>query len=381
MGDRLAPRHATPQGTEIYRARFDDRLHTSHFRLRNDLWMSSVGIRVRGSGVYDQNGEQQRAALVDAVHLGCNVVDTVVDHPNRDSELVLGQALASIFALGRVSRDEIIVSSHGGHVRFEGAYPAGAAAYVRKNLIESGIAAADEFAQGWHHCIAPKYLRLQLRQSLTNLGLGTLDIYYIHLPEVQKLERGEAVFESRLRAAFAELESQVRAERLICYGITSIDGFRVPPDHPAHLSVDRLVELAHDAGGENHRFRYIQVPFNLTMREVAEFPNQTLGGRAMTLVDAAQELGVSLFGTSTLWGGQLARHFPRNVRAAFPEASTDAQAAIQFARSLDGLSSALVGMDTREQVLEDLAIARWPIRHSAQLESLFDRSVDQSRLQ
>jgi aryl-alcohol dehydrogenase-like predicted oxidoreductase len=341
--------------------------------------MSSVGIRVSGSAVHERNGEQQRAALVDAVHLGCNVVDTIVDHRNRGSELILGQALASIFALGRVTRNEIIISSHGGHVLFEDAYPAGAAAHVRKNLIESGIAAADEFAQGWHHCIAPKYLRLQLRQSLTNLGLGTLDIYYVHLPEVQKLERGATVFESRLRAAFAELESQVRAERLVYYGITSIDGFRVPPDHPAHLSLDRLIELARDAGGKDHRFRYIQVPFNLTMREVAEFPNQTLGGREMTLVEAARQMDISLLGTSTLWGGQLAQHFPRHLRAAFPEASSDAQAAIQFARSISGLSSALVSMDTREQVMEDLAIARWPVRKPAQLESLFERPTAQTK--
>jgi aryl-alcohol dehydrogenase-like predicted oxidoreductase len=375
----MAPRHATLDGTDSYRQRFADRLHESHFRLSNDLWLSSVGIRVSAARTDDQNGEQQRAALADAVHLGCNVVDTTVDHRNQGSELILGQALASIFALGRVSRHEIIVSSHGGHVQFEGAYPSGAATHVRRNLIENGIAAADEFAQGWHHCIAPKYLRLQLRQSLTNLGLGTLDIYYVHLPEVQKLERGATVFESRLRAGFAELESQVRAERLAYYGISSLDGLRVPPDHPAHLSAHRLVGLAHDAGGDDHRFRYIQVPFNLTMREAAEYRNQELGGRLLTLVEAAQELGITLLGTSTLWNGQLAEHFPRDVRAAFPEASSDAQAAIQFARSVSGLSSTLVTMVTREQVLENLAIARWPAKKPAQLAALFESQPTDAR--
>jgi aryl-alcohol dehydrogenase-like predicted oxidoreductase len=375
----LAPRHATLHGTDTYRQRFAGRLHESHFRLSNDLWLSSVGIRISAPGADEKDGEQRRMALFDAVHLGCNVVDTAVDHRDQGSELILGQALASIFALGRVSRDEIVVSSHGGHVQFEGAYPAGAASYVRQNLIANGIAAADEFAQGWHHCIAPKYLRLQLRQSLTNLGLGTLDIYYIHLPEVQKLERGAAVFESRLRAAFAELESQVRAERLACYGITSLDGFRVPPDHPAYLSADRVVELARDAGGNYHRLRYIQVPFNLTMREAVEYRNQELNGRLLTLVEAAQELGITLLGTSTLWSGQLADHLPRRVRAAFPEASSDAQAAIQFGRAASGLASALVSMATREQVLENLAIARWPAKAPTQLAGLFEPQPTDSR--
>lgn len=369
----MAARHATLEGTATYRARFADRLDAGHFRKDNDLWISSIGIRVAVPQVGDENKRLQRGALVDAVQLGCNVLDTTVDHRNRDSEIVLGQALASVFALGRVSREEIIVSSHGGHVQFEGDYPAGAAAYVRESLIDNGIAAADEFAQGWHHCIAPKYLRLQLRQSLTNLGLGTLDVYYVHQPEIQKLERGAQVFENRLLAAFAELESQIRAERLAYYGITSLDGFRVPAEHPAHLCVDRLVELARDAGGDGHRFRYIQVPYNLTMREVAEFTNQTLGGRSVTLVTAARELGISLMGTSTLWHGQLARHCPREVRAVFPEASTHAQAAIQFARSVSGLSSTLVGVETREQVLENLATARWPVKRPRQLVTLFER--------
>jgi aryl-alcohol dehydrogenase-like predicted oxidoreductase len=250
---------------------------------------------------------------------------------------------------------------------------------VRRNLIENGIAAADEFAQGWHHCIAPRYLRVQFRQSLTNLGLGTLDIYYVHQPEVQKLERGTAVFESRLRAAFAELESQIRAERLAYYGITSLDGLRVPPEHPAHLSISRLVELACDAGGEAHHFRYIQVPFNLTMREAAEFPNQAWNGRPVTVLEAAHELGITLCGTSTLWGGQLAQHFPRGFKAALAEASTDAQAAIQFARSVSGFGSTLVGMETRDQVLENLAIARWPVRRPSELAAMLERQAPQTR--
>jgi len=343
--------------------------------LHNNLWFSSVGIGIYVSGPEPETFGRYREALSDALLAGCNYVDTTITHRGRSGEQIVGQELASAFAMGLVAREQVVVATRGGVIAFEGEYPTDAATYVRRNLIEAGVAAADEFAQGWHHCMSPRYLRSQFKESLTCLGLGTLDIYFLHNPEVQRLERGPEIFENRMRAAFAELESQYHAERLVYYGITTTEGLRVPMEDPAYLSLARVVQLAADAGGPTHRFRYIQVPFNLAMREAAEFKNQVVNGQAMTLLEAAQELGIIVLGSSALWGGQLARHLPETIQSAFPQAESGAQAALQYARSMPGLTSAIAGMSTKEHVKENLAVFQWSLAPATKLWSLFASSV------
>jgi aryl-alcohol dehydrogenase-like predicted oxidoreductase len=363
-------RHATPEGTLRYRARFADGLDPSHFRLYNDLWLSSVGVGVYVSESDAETAARYREAVISALESGCNYVDVAFSYRSLQGEEIVGQALGAAFAQGAVARDEVVVSASGGAVYFEGEYPTDAAAFVKRYLIDARMAAADEFAQGWHHCLSPRYLREQFRRSLTNLGLGALDVYYLRNPEVQRAERGPEVFQQRLLAAFAELETQVEAERLAYYGLATEEGFRVRPDDAAFISLELVVELARMAGGEGHRFRYVMAPFNLTMRELWLHQNQTVQGRQMTLLQAADELGIVVIGSGTLWGGELTRHLPQAVRDAFPQAETNAQAAIQFARSAPGLATAVVGVEEPRQVRENLATARWATVPADQLAAM-----------
>ena len=175
-------RHATTEGTLRYRARFADELDPSHFRLCNDLWLSSVGVGVYMSELDAEAAARCREAVISALESGCNYVDVAFSYRSLQGEQVVGQALGAAFAQGTVARDEVVVSASGGAVYFEGQYPTDAAAFVKRNLIDARMAAADEFAQGWHHCLSPRYLREQFRRSLTNLGLGALDVYYLRNP-------------------------------------------------------------------------------------------------------------------------------------------------------------------------------------------------------
>lgn len=363
----MLARHATTEGTRRYRARFASSVDPSHFRFYNDLWLSSVGVGVYMSESDADTVARCREAVIGGLESGCNYVDVAFSYRSLLGEQIVGQALGAAFAQGIVTRDEVVVSASGGAVYFEGEYPTDAAAFVKRNLIDARMAAADEFAQGWHHCLSPRYLREQFRRSLTNLGLGALDVYYLQNPEVQRAERGPEVFRQRLLAAFAELETQVEAERLAFYGLATEEGFRVRPQDPAFISLEQVVELARMAGGDHHRFRYVMAPFNLAMRELMVHQNQTVRGKGMTLLEAARELDVVVIGSGTLWGGELARTLPQAVRDAFPQAETHAQAAIQFARSAPGLATAVVGVETPRQVTENLAAARWATAPRGQL--------------
>ncbi len=367
----MFPRYATTEGTLRYRSRFAERLHPTHFRLCNDLWLSSIGLGVYPSEADAATASRYRETVIRGLESGCNCVDVAFSYRSLQGEQIVGQALGAAFAQGTVARDEVVVSARGGSVYFEGEYPTDAAAFVRRNLIDARMAAADEFAQGWHHCLSPRYLREQFRRSLTNLGLGALDVYYLQNPEVQRAERGPEVFRQRLLAAFAELETQVEAERLAHYGLATEEGLRVRPDDAAYISLETVVQLARTAGGDRHRFRYVMAPFNLTMPELFLHKNQTVQGTRMTLLEAAQELGVVVIGSAPLWGGELARHLPQAVRDAFPEAETNAQAALQFARSAPGLATVVAGVEEPRQVRENLATACWATVSADELLAVF----------
>ena len=92
--------------------------------------------------------------------------------------------------------------------------------------MKAGIVKADEVV-GDGHCIAPRFLADQLDRSRANLGVETIDVYYVHNPETQLGAVDQATFQARMRAAFEFLEGAVTDGKIRCYGGGDVD--RLPP--------------------------------------------------------------------------------------------------------------------------------------------------------
>src|SRR5262249_47574490 len=103
-----------------------------------------------------------------------------------------------------------------------------------------------------------------------------------------------------------------------------------------------------------HRFGALQLPFNLDMDEAATFRNQ--GDR--TLLEAARDAGLSVFASASVLQGRLAHQISGSLQPAPQGLKTDAQRALQFARSAPGIACALVGMKTPAHVDENAALAK-----------------------
>jgi aryl-alcohol dehydrogenase-like predicted oxidoreductase len=78
----------------------------------------------------------------------------------------------------------------------------------------------------------------------------------------------------------------------------------------------------------------------------------------MTVLQAAAELGLSVVGSASLMQARLTSGLPPELREHFPTLRTDAQRALAFARTIDGLGASLVGMKTIAHVDENLNAAR-----------------------
>ena len=353
---------ATPEGTRRYAERFPALLQVQHFRSPkhvrgpDQLLFSSLGLGTY-LGEPDEASDQLYAQAVEAaVRSGINVLDSAINYRHQRSERSIGAALKALFASEEAHRDEIVVCTKAGYLSLDGAVPADPRGYFMREYVESGILKPEEIAGGMH-CMAPKYLENQLDRSRRNLGIETVDVFYLHNPESQLGEVPREQFRARLKAAFHALEKAVKAGKIRWYGIASWNAFRVSEEEQPYMSLELCLEAAKEAGGENHHFRFVQLPFNLGMPEAIGVPNQRWQKEQISALQFGREHGLAMIGSASLYQGQLVQNLPEWLAEKIG-LSSDAERALQFARSAPGLLTALVGMGKPAHVFENIKVAR-----------------------
>jgi aryl-alcohol dehydrogenase-like predicted oxidoreductase len=330
---------ATPTGTERYAARH--RELTDFYRTAQGLTVSSLGIGSYLGSMSDDVDQGYEEAIRLALQSGINFIDTSLNYRHQRSELAIGRALAKTT---EIPRDEIVICTKAGYLA-PGAAPPGLP--------------ADDIVGGMH-CLAPVFLRDQLERSRANLGIETIDVFYLHNPETQLQYVSDDVFYGRIHEAFETAETMVSENRLSFYGVATWPGFRAAMGKTGLMSLPKMAEIAHEVAGDRHRFRFVQLPLNLAMTEGFTVSNQVLGAKQVSVLAAARELGITVIASATLLQARLSRELPEQLRTAMPTITTDAQRAIQFTRSTPGVSVALVGMSNPEHVRENIGIARVP---------------------
>ena len=360
---------ATPDGTGKYRDRFAQAA-AGHFRYAETLSLSSIGVGTYLGQPDEQTDQRYTDAVVRAVELGANVIDTAANYRFQRSERSIGAALGVLRERG-FAREELVICTKGGYLPFDGAPPRDMRQYVEENFIKTGIAGWDEIAGG-AHCMTPRYLENQLAQSLHNMNLDCVDVYYVHNPESQLGAVSDEEFWKRLRAAFEFLEKAVVEGKIKNYGVATWNGFRVSPDARGYHSLETMAECAREIAGSEHHFRFIQLPLNLAMPEALVFQNQKLEEQYVTTLAAAHALGLSAVASGSILQGQLARGLPEGIRQAMGSLATDAQNGIQFVRSTPGITTALIGMSRISHVEENLQLVQIEPVAAENLTSLFE---------
>lgn len=352
--------HATPPGTARYGGRFADRFAADYFRPTTfDLMVSSIGLGTYLGESTETDDTAYETATRFALGAGVNLIDTAINYRSQRSECAIGAALQQAFSSGVVSRQELVVCSKGGYIPLNGTPPATREeyrAYVKREFIDQEILQPDEIVAGGHS-LAPRFLRYCLAKSRQNLGLRTIDVYYVHNPAQQLGAVPAAELRARLHGAFILLEEAARRGEIGVYGCATWDCLQVPPGDERHVSMEGLVSIAREVAGDGHHFRAVQLPISLATPDAVRTPTQPVGTKLLTVLEAAEELGLTVIGSATLVQGRLTSRLPEALRSTFPHCSTDAQRAIAFTRALPGLTSALIGMKRVEHVLENLASA------------------------
>ncbi len=347
---------ATEAGTARYRDESTAKAAEHHFRQRQGLWMSSIGLGTYLGGHDDATDDLYRQAMVRAVELGVNVIDSSINYRFQRSERSVGAAMKELESKG-FDRSQIIVATKGGFIPFDGAPPTDVRSYFDETFIKPGVADFTDIVAGCH-CMTPRYLLNQIDCSLKNLGLDCIDIYYVHNPEMQLGEVSQDDFSPRLEKAFEALEGAVAEGKIRMYGTATWNAYRVDRGGKDYLSLAEVEQIARRAGGDNHHFKVIQLPFNLGMPEALIKKNQPVEGEILTTLEAAEQLGVSVMSSASVLQGQLTRNLPERISTVFEGLSNDAQRSLQFVRSAPGVTTALVGMKQVAHVEENLQLVQ-----------------------
>jgi len=343
----------TKDATRAYRERFGDRFARTYFRRFGDAAVSSLGVGTYLGDSTDEADRRYREAIVGALESGINVVDTAINYRHQRSERVVGRAIED----ADVEREAVLLATKGGFVPFDRGRPADPGRHVREEYVDTGIVDPDDIVRG-QHCIAPGYVDDQFDRSRSNLGVDTIDLYYVHNPETQ-LEAGsrETVYDT-LEATFRRLEGRIAAGELRHYGVATWEAFRVPPDHGSYLSLPEVVSRARaaaaEAGNAATGFRAIQLPFNVRMADAFTVEAHEGPEGIRSALWFAHEAGLSVFTSATILQGRLADGLPDAVADRL-EGETPAQRAINFARSGPGVTCSLVGMGSPDHVAENVA--------------------------
>jgi len=360
---------ATAAATWDYRDRHDGFART-YFRAFGDCVVSSIGAGTYLGEPTDAADDAYREALVEAVESGVNVIDTAVNYRCQRSERVVGAALEA----ADVDREAVVVATKGGFLPFDGSQPEDPGRYVREEYLDTGLVDPADLVGG-RHCLAPAFLDDQVDRSLSNLGLDTIDLYYLHNPETQLQEHSRAEVYDVLEAAFETLERRVQAGDIRHYGVATWEAFRVEQGAASYLSLPEVVERARAAAGTvgaaATSLRAIQLPFNVYMADAFTVAAHDTPDGAKSALWFANDAGLDVFASASLMQGRLATEMPEDVAAKL-DGGTRAQRAVNFARSAPGVTSALVGMGSPEHVAENVGAGEYEPLGAGAFDAVFE---------
>ena len=360
---------ATADATWDYRDRHDGFART-YFRAFGDCVVSSIGVGTYLGEPTDAADDAYREAVVEAVESGINVIDTAVNYRCQRSERTVGEAVEA----AAVDREALMVATKGGFLPFDGTQPDNPGQYVRETYLDTGLVDPADLVDG-RHCLSPGFIDDQLDRSLSNLGLDTLDLYYLHNPETQLRERSRAAVYDQLEAAFEVLERRVQAGDISHYGVATWEAFRAEEGDPSYLSLPAVVEraraAAETAGSAATNLRAVQLPFNVHMADGFTVTSHDTPEGAKSALWLANDAGLDVFASAPLMQGRLARELPGDVAERL-DGETRAQQAINFARSAPGVTSALVGTGSPAHVAENVAAGTYEPLGAGAFDAVFE---------
>ena len=361
--------YATPEGTKKFVERQNQDSHENYKNVHN-LTLSNVGI-----GTYLGNPDTETDKLVeDAIKKsilgGINVIDSAINYRAQKAERSVGNAISQLIDNDDISREEIFVSTKNGYVTNDGDIKEDLMQYVMREYGKTGIVKEGDISPGYH-CMTIPYLNDQLERSLKNLGMDCIDLMYLHNSVEGQTHLPREQFLKNLKDVFEFYEKKRKEGKIRFYGMATWECFRTTPENPLFLQLAEVMDLAVQAGGKEHGFRFIQLPFNLMLDQAYMTKNHNVGGKTVSALEAAKEFNLGVFTSVPIMQGKL---LAANAIPEFGNFSASVRL-LQFVRSTPGITAPLIGHKLESHVKENMNVMKIPPLSELEFNNLVKRMV------
>lgn len=274
------------------------------------------------------------------------------------SEKSIGRSLSSLIRDGIISRDEIFICTKNGYITNDADYPGiDVMEYMQNMFISTGLIESKDISSGYN-VLNPNYIARCIDKSLLNMHLDTIDLVYIHNAfESWYNDVSREQFFEMLSKVFETYERYRSSNKIRYYGMATWTCFRVQKDNKEYLSLEQVVNLAKQVGGNDHGFRFIQLPYNLAYSEALLLKNQSVGtDKNMSILEAAGKLNVKVFTSIPLFQSRL-------LGAKIPDymgLNDQVTKLIQIIRSSPSVIAPLIGFKKPGHVEQDIKVADIP---------------------
>ncbi|MFN4012572.1 MAG: aldo/keto reductase [Aquificaceae bacterium] len=328
-----------------------------------DLRLSDLGVGTYLGELDQRTSQGYKEVISHALKEGVNVIDTAIVYRYMKSERDVGQVLQG------VKRERVILSTKGGYIPYDVDSGVDPKEYFYENFIYTGIVDQRQMSPQGHY-LSASFINWCLEKSLENMKTSYIDIYFLHNPEEQLNFVSREAFNRKIRECFEYLEEEVKKGRIKYYGLATWFGFRVSPASRQYLNLKELVSIAQEVSGQDHHFRFIQLPYNLGMPEAYTMKNQEIEGEKLSTIEACQRLGLYVYTSASIYQGRVIGRVPKELKEKL-KVDSDVLASLQFVLSTPGVGTALVGMSKMEHLKENLKILKIPRLEKEEFSRLF----------
>lgn len=306
-----------------------------------------------GLGTYlgsftEEDSRQYIEAVSFAVRNGIAMIDTAINYRGMRSEKDVGKAINNLIASGEIHRDDIVIASKAGLLFGDITRGLNPSRYLQEVLEPIGIR-MDDFCEydGLYQTLNPDFFEHALHISLQNLGVSTIDVHYIHIPEITRARLTEAEFYQRFAALFAWYEDKVKQGKIRFYGLAFELLCMEPGEEKWFIDIEKVYQIAEKVSGRDSHLKYIQLPYNKDCPYAATVPNQRYISEDTAvrapLIEAARRLGLHVTGSMPMCSGRGFEWYTLREMITF---------------ALDGVDAVNIGSKNVKHIQEILDIVR-----------------------
>jgi aryl-alcohol dehydrogenase-like predicted oxidoreductase/nucleoside-diphosphate-sugar epimerase len=277
-------------------------------------------------------------SMKESILNGINVIDTAINYRTMRSEKIIGKLIKDLIEERKIHRSDVFVITKGGFVGNAYAWPIHTQTEIKHN-----------------HCIRPGYINHVFDTSYSNLKLQTIDMYFLHNPEIALQHTSQDDFYYMLLQNFVKFENEVFRGRIRSYGIATWEGLICDPSDTKYIDFSRVLDMVDIASnGKRHNFRGIELPLNVRTHAALTSKNQFYKGEWRTVLEIAKMNDIMVFTSASVLYGQDAADI--DIHFNFQTDFTVPQKSLLFAKSLPEVTSAIANMRQIDHVTDAIKV-------------------------